>query len=302
MRRTFFAFASFAFLAGCSASSSRDSSFNTSLGTGGNGSSGTPSTSTGAGAGPGGTGGGFVIDSGLPDAGMFGPAEVFGETADTLYKLDPVTNAITTVGAFQGCNDSVIDIAINKSGQMYATTFSGFYSVDKTTAVCTHIQDGSYPNSLSFVPAGTLTPTSESLVGYVGAQYVLINTTTGTVAPIGTGLTGGYESSGDIVSVINGGTYLTVNGNDCSSSDCIIEVDPVSGDLKSMIGQLGHSDVFGLAFWGGSAYGFDDTGHVFQIDLTNAMTTEIPVPNAPSGLSWYGAGSTTDAPLTPTTM
>jgi hypothetical protein len=185
---------------------------------------------------------------------------------------------------------------------MYGTTFGGVYKIDRMTAVCTLIAPGSYPNSLSFVPKGTVDQNVEALVGYNGNQYVRIDTTTGQVTPIGNQSLGGLSSSGDIVSVIGGGTYLTVNGFDGMGlcSDCIIEVDPTTGALKQHIGNsmtLGHQAVYGLAFWGGSCYGFDASGHVFKIDLTTGVGTDIPAPNGPS--VYYGAGSTTSAPLTP---
>ena len=64
-------------------------------------------------------------------------------------------------------------------------------------------------------------------------------------------------------------------------------------------GSIGHQSVFGLAFWAGTVYGFDDGGDLFSVTI-NAMnqltTTTIPVPNAPNGLEFWGAGSTTSAP------
>ena len=245
------------------------------------------------------TGSGFTFDAGpLPDGGNTGSAEVYGQSPTTLYKLDPLTKVLTTVGDFVGC-DTVIDIALNKSGQMWATTFSGFYAVNPATAVCTLIASGTtYPNSLSFVPAGTLDPSVEALVGYEGTDYVRIDLTSGAITTVGSLGTQGYTSSGDVVSVIGGGTYLTVQGGPQNCGDCIIEVDPKTGALMSFIGDVGHADVYGLAYWGGSAYGFDDTGELFQIDLTSGAPTTIAIPNAPFGLVFYGAGSTTSAPLT----
>jgi hypothetical protein len=232
-------------------------------------------------------------------------AEVFGHTPDTLYRVDPITKVVTLVGAFQGCNaaaSSAIDLALDKDGNMYVTTFSGFYKVDKATAVCSFIATGAYPNSLSFVPKGTLDQNVEALVGYdFSNHYIRIDTITGAITVVAANALNnkGYTSSGDIVSVIGGGTYLTVKGGPEACNDCIIEVDPATGAFVKMIGALGHTNVYGLAFWGGSAYGFDSSGSLFQIDLTNGMTTVIPIPNAPPGLIWYGAGSTTAAPLQP---
>src|SRR5512143_3352357 len=85
---------------------------------------------------------------------------VFGHSPDTLYTFDVTTNNVALVGAFSGCTQStltqVIDLAIDSQMNAYATTFDGIYSVDLTNAQCTLVKAGSYPNSLSFVPAGTL--------------------------------------------------------------------------------------------------------------------------------------------------
>lgn len=89
-----------------------------------------------------------------------------------------------------------------------ATSFSAFYSLDLATAKCTQIAQGDFPNSLSFVPKGTVDPSSEALVGYVGSTYVRIDPKTGATTNIGS-LSGGYRSSGDVVSVKGGGNFLT---------------------------------------------------------------------------------------------
>lgn len=222
---------------------------------------------------------------------------VYLHSPDTLYRLDPSTSAIAVVGPFVGC-DEVIDLALDQSSNAYVTTFSGFYTLDLATAICTLVASGNYPNSLSFVPKGTLDPNVEALVGYFGSQYVRIDPTTGALTTVGS-LSGGYQSSGDIVSVIGGGAFLTVVGdNECAMSDCLLQVDPVTGDIVQNYGPLGYVSVWGLAFWGGIAYGFDDAGDVFSIDVTSGsiVTTAISVPNSLAELSFWGAGLTTAAP------
>jgi hypothetical protein len=262
-------------------------------GAGGSGGAGTPASGatsgtggvdiSGAGGSGGGSGGGGNEDQ---------IAEVFGQSASVLYRLDPETKMVTTVGPFSGCS-SVIDIALDKDSNLYATTSSGLFRVDKATAVCTLVQEGGYPNSVSFVPAGTVDPSAEALVGYSGSTYVRIDTVTGAVTTIGE-ISGGYFSSGDIVSVKDGGTYLTVNGPGCNT-DCLLEVNPATGDLVKNWGPLGYSSVFGIAFWEGSVYGFTNAGELFEItfEQSSVMTSSISVP---AGLSFWGAGSTTSAP------
>jgi hypothetical protein len=179
---------------------------------------------------------------------------------------------------------------------MIGTTFSSLVRIDKGSAKCTIIQDGNYPNSLSFVPAGTVFPDKEALVGYMGSTYLRIDPDSGAIVTQGSLGNSGYSSSGDIVSVIGGGTYLTVNGNGCG--DCIVRVDPMSGALLENLGSINYPAVYGLAFWAGELYGFSDAGKIFVYDLTTKNSIAVTIPGAPSSLSFYGAGSTTCARLT----
>lgn len=257
-------------------------------GAGGAGGSGGSGGSGGAG-GAGGAGGG-AADAGPPEL----VNVVYAHGPSKLYKLDPVTKAVTLLGTFQGCSN-VIDLALDENSNAFVTTSTGVYRLDVATVKCTLIATGTYPNSLSFVPKGTLDPAAEALVGYEGANYVRINTSTGAISTIGA-LTGGYQSSGDIVSVRDGGTFLTVTGNTCG--DCLIQVNPTTGNLIKNYGTVNHSKVFGLAYWAGALYGFDNTGKLFQISAsgTGISTANITIPNG-TGLQWWGAGSTTSAPV-----
>jgi hypothetical protein len=227
--------------------------------------------------------------------------EVWGHSADTLFRLDPKTNAVTEIGKFIACA-SVIDIALDEASTLYAVSLTSLYTVDKTTAQCTELATGSYPNSLSFVPKGTVDPSAEALVGYEGGDYVRIDTKTGQKTKIGA-LGGSLVSSGDIVSVKGGKTYLTVKGgSQCAANDCLVEVDPATGKLVKNWGSVDHNNVFGLSFWGGSVYGFDDKGNLFEVTFGASTLTvsAITIPNKPASLSFWGAGSSTSAPLVAT--
>ncbi|MFO0613522.1 MAG: hypothetical protein U0414_13075 [Polyangiaceae bacterium] len=273
-------------------------------GTGGGGGAGSSTASDGS------TSSTFTSTSGAMSTGNFmtgstssgGPeqiAEVFGHSGNTLYRLDPDTKAVTTVGNFSGCDGSVIDIALDKDSNLVATTFGGVFKVDRMTAKCTSIQSGSYPNSLSFIPAGTLDPNVEALVGYEGDQYVRIDPQMGGVSPIGSPWGNGLISSGDIVSVKDGPTFLTVySTNNTCPTDCLVEVDPKTGQMIKNWGPLGYNEVFGIAFWAGSVYGFDSAGDLFEVKFDNGVLSTSAV-NAPTGVGWYGAGSTTSAPPIP---
>lgn len=237
----------------------------------------------------------FASDGGAPTA---PPAsgEVYGHSSTTLYRIDTTTRAVSEIGFFAGCGH-VADIALDQDSNLYASNGEGLFVVENNTGRCTKVASGAFPNSLSFVPAGTLGG-SETLVGFEGGSYVKIDTTTGAVEKVGE-LGGGFESSGDVVSVKDGKTFVTVKGPGCA--DCLVEIDPKTGALTKNWGPLGAADAFGLAFWGGEVYAFTDAGEILLVTFAGDAleTSSIPVPDAPDGLSFRGAGSTTSAPVGP---
>jgi hypothetical protein len=253
--------------------------------------------------------GGFETDE-HPDGGTFGSdaapkpivaGQVYGHSDQTLYKIDTDSHLMVAVGDFTNCTN-VNDIALDEDSNIYATTGTELWYVETNTARCTKVasrDSGAFPNSLSFVPAGTLSPDKETLVGYEGSDYVKIDPATGAVTKLGS-LGGGFESSGDVVSAKGGKTFVSVKGPSCA--DCLFEIDPVTGAMIKNWGSLGHNDVFGLAFWAGEVYGFTDAGQVFLVTFgadAITSTTDIPITSAPAGLKFRGAGSTTSAPIGP---
>lgn len=222
---------------------------------------------------------------------------VYGHSSTTLYRIETATRNVTEVGFFAGCGH-VADIALDETSTIYASTGAELFIVENNTGRCARVAGGAFPNSLSFVPAGVLGP-KETLVGFEGGSYVKIDSASGTTEKIGE-LGGGFESSGDIVSVKDGKTFVTVKGPGCA--DCLVEIDPATGALTKNWGSLGRTDVFGLAFWGGELYAFTDAGEVVLVTPKDDGTLEtkpLAVPNAPADLSFRGAGSTTVAPVGP---
>ena len=82
------------------------------------------------------------------------------------------------------------------------------------------------------MPAGTVDPNVVALVGYEGAEYVRIDLTSGAVTSVGSLGNAGYASSGDVVSVIGGGTYLTRSTATARCDDCIVQVNPATGAMR----------------------------------------------------------------------
>lgn len=230
-----------------------------------------------------------------PTPGVYG--EVFGHSESALFRVDTRTREVAEIGVFQGCT-YVADIALDESSTIYGSTGAELVLIENNTARCTRIASGVFPNSLSFVPAGTVDSNAEALVGFQGGDYVRIDTKSGEVTKLGS-IGGGLQSSGDIVSVKGGKTFVTVKGKDCA--DCLAEIDPVDGKLVKNWGPLGRDDAFGLAFWGGELYAFTNGGELLLVTLdTGALVaTPLPIANSPAGLKFWGAGSTTSAPTGP---
>lgn len=272
-------------------------------GSGGSGGSGAGDTGgnggQAAGAGnQGGDGGGFIAEGG-GGGGYVPEPEVFGHSATVLYKLDPLTKDVGIVGNFSGPCGDIVDLALDAESNIFATTNDGLYSVDKITAACTLIAEGDYPNSLSFVPKGTLEADEEVLVGFLGDQYIRIDQTTGNVTNVGNPWNTGFISSGDVVSVKNGPTFLTIKGTNNQTdevcADCLVEINPTTGKITKEYHDIGYEKVFGAAFWAGSIYGFTNGGELFEIVIeNNQLSTSLIA--TPSDLVFWGAGSSTLAP------
>lgn len=243
--------------------------------------------------------------------------EVYAHSGLTLYRFNPVAGDFVTVGQFTCLNSDggvaeMLDIAIDRGGNMVGTAAMSEHnsivgrlvSIDKATAECTVLKTGSYPNSLAFVPVGTVLPDREALVGYVNDSYVRINPDTGLVSGIGNlneiGAATLWMSSGDIVSIVGGGTYVTIIPKGSVTTDPqgdrIAEVDPATGTIKRVIGATGATGLYGLGYWGGIAYGFSSSGLLVKIDLATGAGTPISITGAPT-TGFYGAGTTTVAPI-----
>jgi len=256
----------------------------------------------------------------LPEAST-GPGRVYSHTKDTLYLYEPTAGTLKEIGKFTfdlaNKKADIIDVAVDRTGNMFGTTFDDFFSIDTTTAKCTWISFAGaldYPNALSFVPAGTADPAKEALVGYasqVGANlavlYVQIDTTTGDMTTKGNmnASAGGaqYRSSGDIVAIIQDSNraYATVKlqgDAGVGGTDLLAEIDPVDGHVKRIIGDTKQNDIWGFGYWAGKGYGFSSGGKILEIDMAKGSSTVLQTLTGDGGtaLPWYGAGVTTQAP------
>src|SRR5690349_21796055 len=82
-----------------------------------------------------GNGGGGDGSGGPP-----GSTSIYAHDANTLYRVDPDTYAVTMVGTFDfGAFEQMTDLGIDANGNLIGVTFFSVYKVDPTTAHCTNL-------------------------------------------------------------------------------------------------------------------------------------------------------------------
>ncbi len=241
---------------------------------------------------------------------------IYAHTKDTLYTFDSGEKKLTEVGKLNCLpseTDRLLDIAVDGQGTIFGTTDAAFLAINPADATCTRIvAKTGLPNSLSFVPAGTLDAAKDALVGYAfdtssnAVKYVRIDTIDGKMTEIGNlnppSATTKYVSSGDIFSVAAAGnkTYVTVHKMGSTGADELAEIDPKTGQIKTIVGNTLQSNIYGLAYWGGKAYGFSEDGNVTEINVANGVSNVITTLKKDDvAVPWFGAGVTTEAPTTP---
>jgi hypothetical protein len=222
---------------------------------------------------------------------------VFAHSSDSLYAVNPRTYGVVRIGLFQwpadGNDHRMTDIAVNAQGDIWGITFGALYRVDPTNARCTYVADfdGVTVNGLSFVPADEFQGGTEQLIAADRAGFVYrVDTTTGRTTQYGM-YGDGVGSSGDIVSVLNAGTFATVVSD---GIEYLARVNPMTG-RATLIGPTNQTETWGLGYWRGSVYGFTSGGLLVLIDITTGRAT----PEQRTGPPWWGAGVTTLAPTAP---
>lgn len=195
---------------------------------------------------------------------------VYAHSGTDLFKVNPQTLDITRVGAFQTAAgtyvQNVTDIAVDKAGRMLGITFTQLLEIDANTAVCKFLAPllfGGQLNGLSWIR----TNDGNEILAATGNDGVVlrIDPVTGKGTPLGN-LGGGLRSSGDIVSVANYGTLITLRGEGRGDgSDLLATLDPVTGNA-TVIGPTGFTKVWGVGFWGNRVFGFTQAGQFILID------------------------------------
>ena len=175
----------------------------------------------------------------------------------------------TSGGALDG---SMVDIAIDLTGNMYGTTFGTLYRIDPSNARVREI--GPTDDSL----IGLTCLSDGRLVG-AGAGVYFVDTTTAALTTIVAA--GRFATSGDIVGLPDGNLYWTVALGD----DHLIVLDPSTGRTVDR-GSTDISAVYGLAWYDDVLWGFTSGGLGARIDALDATSTTVRITGS---RGWYGA-------------
>lgn len=210
-------------------------------GSGGSNSSGGGSNSSGGSNGSSGSGSGSFGSSGSSsgspsdaggDAIVTVKTTIYANTDDTLYSVDPMSNAVTEIGPIAGADGdsgpgTMTDCAVDANGDVYLNSESAVYKATlpasppgtvNLTPVAT-LGSGTYFYALAFAPAGALDPNNETLVGGDSKGNLYAIDTTGATAPFSLGSFGNDAS------------------NACGTAPCVFEL---SGDVVFYNDSMGN--------------------------------------------------------------
>jgi hypothetical protein len=266
----------------------------------------------------GGTGGGdaapdvaFPLDAGprmdvgpIRDGGPTLPAVVWAHSGRELFRFDPLTNRVTSVGVLNTTEDdvgdffSMTDVAVRSDGALFGLGRGRVWRIDTETARCTTVAMEVQGVAMSFVPAGEISDQEELIVGYEDsndrAKLARVDLVAGTVVDLAT-FSGDCETSGDIASISGLGTFITLRCANDESQDFLATIDVMTATI-TIIGPTGVRGIWGLGFWAGVFYGFTDSGQLVEINAATGASTII-ANEVGAADGFWGAGVTTEAPL-----
>lgn len=226
-------------------------------------------------------------------------AEVTSSLPAKAVILSTSTGVVETVNVTTGAvapysNSTGIpffDIATSNTGNLFGVSSSSdLYSIAPSPGSSNLIgATGAFINGLGF-------DDNNKLFGTGGTGFYSINTGTGAATLVAN--IANFNSAGDIVFSPTGGVFYATSLSPNNSTLFSIK----GTGAASPIGNIGFSDVFGLAFEGGNLYGYTSDGKQLSINLSSgAGTFSLNVAGANVSNQIFGAASSISQ-TTPTSV
>ncbi|MEM6956596.1 MAG: hypothetical protein AAF645_12960 [Myxococcota bacterium] len=227
-----------------------------------------------------------------------GPAVIWAHSRSELERFDPLTRTTRIVGSFWSRTESapgMTDLAVRSDGAVFTVSNDGVFEVNVDTAEVTRVVDLTLANvGMGFVAAEP------------GAAEDLVITTRDPSAIYRVNLDGGPETlvlsigdgcipSGDVISVLDVGTYITLFCDDDPTQDYLAVVDFDAGRI-TRVGPTGFERVWGMGYWGGVLFGFTDFGEAIVLNMDTGRGTLL-FEREPFTGGYWGAGSNANAPI-----
>jgi len=188
------------------------------------------------------------------------------DAVGNLGTVDVATGSASVIG---NMGVTMTDIAFSPTGQLFGVSFTGFYSINPTTAAATFIGNHSVPgaNALVFAPDGTL-----YAAGFQSTSLFTINPATGAGTSLGNV---SATSGGDLA--FNGGNLFLATG-----TSQLLRIDLANLAASAVVGPFGVSSVFGLAT--------GDDGVLYAVAGTQVFTVNTATGAATNPVNFAGQG------------
>jgi hypothetical protein len=219
---------------------------------------------------------------------------VLVNTADTVFRVDPETLAITELGKFVFVDTArvpITDMALDRRGRLWGVSFDGVYAIDPATfetRLLAEVPPFTNLNALGIVASEILdrveSPDVLLAAGAYHDRVYEVNPATGAIVQRGI-MGGGLESSGDITYAPGVGVVILAKDRG-SGTEGIARLERGSLHAVRAPGGIGFTDVVGIApFAKGRLFGVTQLGDVIVIDPVTGAAFQ----HASHDLVFFGA-------------
>lgn len=205
---------------------------------------------------------------------------VLVNTPDELYRVDPATFEVVSLGTFsfpgQTAPDRITDIAMDRKGRMWAVGFEAVYAVDPATLECTLLvrQPGMELNSLAIVTSAMLTGREEPDLMLAaeanGGGVYQVDPKTGALTKLGD-LGAGLVSSGDLTWAPGVGAVQIVS--DLAGYEGLARLDANTFTAHKIGGGWPFAKVRALTMLPAGLLAATEQGELIEVDPTTGAAT-----------------------------